>query len=66
MADRLGAGDAFDAGLIYGWLRSGLQAGLDYGGAMAALKHTVPQNIPLVNKDDVEGLMGGRRLDILR
>ena len=64
--NRLGAGDAFDAGLIYGWLRSDVQVGLDYGGAMAALKHTVPQNIPLLNKDDVEGLIRGTRVDILR
>ena len=64
--NRLGAGDAFDAGLIYGWLRSDLQTGLDYGGAMAALKHTIPQNIPLVNKDDVEGLIGGTGVGTFR
>lgn len=64
--NRLGAGDAFDAGLIYGWLRSDVQAGLDYGGAMAALKHTIPQNIPLVNKSDVEGLIGGTGVGTFR
>jgi len=64
--NRLGAGDAFDAGLIYGWLRSDVQTGLDYGGAMAALKYTVPQNIPLLNKHDVEGLIGGTSVDVLR
>jgi 2-dehydro-3-deoxygluconokinase len=64
--NRLGAGDAFDAGLIYGWLRSDVQLGLDYGGAMAALKHTIPQNIPLLNKDDIEQLLGGTRVDVHR
>ena len=57
--NRLGAGDAFVAGLLYGYLRSDLQLGLDYGSAMAALKMTIPQNTPLVSKDDVERLMDG-------
>ena len=64
--NRLGAGDAFAAGLIYGCLRSDLQKGLDYGGAMAAPKHSVPQNIPLLNKEDIERLIAGTRIDIVR
>lgn len=35
--DRLGAGDAFDAGLLYGLLREDLAAGLSYGTALSAL-----------------------------
>ena len=35
--DRLGAGDAFDAGLLYGLLRKDLPAGLSYGTALSAL-----------------------------
>ena len=35
--DRLGAGDAFDAGLLYGLLREDLTAGLSYGTALSAL-----------------------------
>ncbi len=38
--DRLGAGDAFDAGLLYGLLREGLPAGLSYGTALAALSYS--------------------------
>ena len=64
--NRLGAGDAFVAGLLYGYMRSGLQAGLDYGGAMAALKMTIPQNTPLVNREDVEGLLTGRDVGLVR
>jgi 2-dehydro-3-deoxygluconokinase len=37
LVDRLGAGDAFDAGLLYGLLREDLPAGLSYGTALAAL-----------------------------
>jgi 2-dehydro-3-deoxygluconokinase len=57
----LGAGDAFDAGFIYGYLRRGVQAGLDYGSAMAALKFTLPVNIPVIEKEDVESLLRGER-----
>lgn len=35
--DRLGAGDAFDAGLLYGLLREELATGLSYGTALSAL-----------------------------
>ena len=35
--DRLGAGDAFDAGLLYGLLRDDLSTGMSYGTALSAL-----------------------------
>jgi len=64
--NRLGAGDAFVAGLLYGYLQSGLAEGLRYGNAMSALKFTIPQNIPLVNKQDVDRLVQGAGLDVIR
>jgi 2-dehydro-3-deoxygluconokinase len=64
--NRLGAGDAFDAGLLYGYLTSGLQAGLDYGSAMAALKMTIPQNTPLIEREDVARLLSGASQEIVR
>ncbi len=38
--DRLGAGDAFDAGLLYGLLHEDLLTGLSYGTALAALSYS--------------------------
>jgi len=38
--DRLGAGDAFDAGLIYGILDDDLQLGLSCGSSLAALSYS--------------------------
>jgi len=63
---RLGAGDAFDAGFLYGYITHSIQTGLDYGMAMAALKMTIPQNIPLINRIDVQNLMSGKNIGLLR
>jgi 2-dehydro-3-deoxygluconokinase len=64
--NRLGAGDAFVAGMLYGYPQSGIQAGLEYGAAMSAIKMTIPQNTPLVTKDDVEQLLANRQRELLR
>lgn len=66
VVNRLGAGDAFDAGLLYGVMTSGLQSGLDYGNAMAALKMTIPQNLPLIEREDIERLLAGDTSRLLR
>jgi 2-dehydro-3-deoxygluconokinase len=66
VVNRLGAGDAFVAGLLYGYIHFGLQEGLHYGSAMSALKLTIPQNIPLVNKEDVERLVKGESTSVIR
>lgn len=66
IVDRLGAGDAFAAGLIHGWLDGDLQRGLDFGVALSALKHTVPGDFPWVAKDEVENLLKGGGLRINR
>jgi 2-dehydro-3-deoxygluconokinase len=59
VVDRLGAGDAFAAGLIHGLLDNDLQRGLDYGTAMAALKHTVPGDFPQATRTEVQELLSG-------
>lgn len=63
--NRYGAGDSFVAGFLYGYLNEGVQMGLDYGSAMAAIKLTVPnENLPLISKQDVDDLIRrGRRVD---
>ncbi len=66
VVNRMGAGDAFDAGFIYGYLKKGtVQAGLNYGAAMAALKHTIPENISIFSVEDVEQLMKEQK-DMIR
>lgn len=64
--DRIGAGDAFDAGLLHGFLRGDLKTGLVYGMAMAALKHSIPGDEFVGSLEEVEELIAAGRRDIHR
>lgn len=55
--DRIGAGDAFTAGFLYGWLAGKREHALDYGLAMAALKHSVPGDTLSTSLAEVERVM---------
>jgi 2-dehydro-3-deoxygluconokinase len=66
VVDRLGAGDAFAAGLIHGLLDNDVQRGLDYGVALAALKHSVPGDFPWATRAEVQELLSGGGLRISR
>jgi 2-dehydro-3-deoxygluconokinase len=55
--DRLGAGDSFAAGLIFGYLNGDMQMAVEWGAAMAAIKHTVPGDANYVTKEEVEELV---------
>jgi len=66
IVDRLGAGDALAAGLIHGMLDGDLGKGVDYGGAMGALKHTIPGDLPWLNADEVEAALQGQGLRVRR
>ena len=66
IVDRLGAGDAFAAGVIHGLLDGDFAKGLHYGAAMGALKHTVPGDLPFVTLEEVEAVLAGQGLRIRR
>jgi 2-dehydro-3-deoxygluconokinase len=66
IVDRLGAGDAFAAGLIHGLLDGDVQKGLDYGVAISALKHSIPGDFAWVTREEVEALLKGGGLRISR
>jgi 2-dehydro-3-deoxygluconokinase len=55
--DRIGAGDAFTAGFLYGWLSDRREQALDYGLAMAALKHSVAGDTLATTRVEVERVM---------
>jgi len=61
IVDRVGGGDAFMGGLIYGLLHYGAdrQSALNFAAAASCLKHTVFGDFNLVTVSEVEKLMGG-------
>ncbi|MCY3946591.1 MAG: sugar kinase [Anaerolineaceae bacterium] len=65
--DRIGAGDAFAAGLHYALLEGAdLSAALRYGNAVAALKLSMPGDVALVNRAEVEELLAAGSGEIQR
>lgn len=61
IVDRVGGGDSFMGGLIYGLLNypEDDQNALDFAVAASCLKHTIKGDANLVSKEEVEKLMGG-------
>lgn len=61
IVDRVGGGDSFGAGLIYGLRTYGedVQKALDFAVAASCLKHSILGDFNLVTVDEVEKLMGG-------
>ncbi|MBO0791725.1 MAG: sugar kinase [Ktedonobacteraceae bacterium] len=60
IVDRVGTGDSFAAGLIYG-LATGMgeQEALNFAVAASALKHTIPGDLNLVTFAEVQHLISG-------
>jgi 2-dehydro-3-deoxygluconokinase len=60
IVDRVGSGDSFASGFIYG-LVSGMEMkdAAEFGVAASALKHTIPGDINHATLNDVKGLMKG-------
>jgi 2-dehydro-3-deoxygluconokinase len=60
IVDRVGGGDSFMGGLIYGLLQyEADQKALDFAVAASCLKHTIYGDANLSTVDEVEKLMGG-------
>lgn len=61
IVDRVGGGDSFMGGLIYGLLKypEDDQNALDFAVAASALKHTIKGDANLATVDEVNKLMGG-------
>ncbi len=67
IVDRIGGGDSFTAGFLYGFLKGDIQLGVRYGNAASALKHSMPGDLNWTTLDEVRALAeGGRGLRIAR
>jgi 2-dehydro-3-deoxygluconokinase len=65
--DRVGGGDSFASGLIYGLMTTGdPQKAVDYGAAHGALAMTTPGDTSMANLKEVEGLMKGKGARVQR
>jgi len=67
VVDRIGAGDAFSAGLIVSRLeKRGWEDAVRFATATSALKHSIPGDFCLVTRGEVEQLLRGASLRVAR
>jgi 2-dehydro-3-deoxygluconokinase len=67
IVDRIGAGDAFAAGVLHGLIAGlGPTGTVDFATAAACLKHTIPGDFNLLGVADVELLLSDHRMDVRR
>ena len=60
IVDRVGAGDSFAAGLIYGMQKyTGSREALEFAVAASCLKHSIPGDFMRLSAGEVEALLGG-------
>jgi 2-dehydro-3-deoxygluconokinase len=60
IVDRVGSGDTFAAGLIYGLNNLGSDnETLEFAVAASCLKHSIPGDLPLLSVEEVKNLTGG-------
>ena len=58
--DRVGGGDSFASGLIYGLMTTAdIQLAVDYGAAHGALAMTTPGDTTMASRKEVEAVMDG-------
>ncbi|HET6449764.1 MAG TPA: sugar kinase [Spirochaetia bacterium] len=60
IVDRVGSGDTFCAGLIYGLMNlGGPSEALEFAVAASCLKHSIPGDLPLLSLSEVKALVAG-------
>lgn len=57
IVDRVGGGDSFTAGFLYGYLTGDVEKGVRYGNALSALKHSIPGDLNWSTLKEVERLL---------
>lgn len=62
IVDRIGGGDAFMAGLIYGLMHRNKGQALEFAVAASVLKHSVPGDANFVSVDEVDQLVKGENV----
>lgn len=57
--DRIGSGDAYVSGVLYGLLCDGgnCEKALKYGNASSSVKNTIPGDLPSLNRQEIENII---------
>lgn len=66
LIDRIGSGDAYDAGFLYGFLTGDVAKAVRYGDAMSAIKHSIPGDNAWITLKEIEAHVEGLRTKIVR
>lgn len=66
IVDRVGGGDSFAGGFIYGYLTGDVEYGLRFGNAFSAIKHSIPGDFAWVTRAEVEAVLAGGGLRVQR
>jgi 2-dehydro-3-deoxygluconokinase len=66
VVDRVGSGDSFAGGFLYGWLEDGVEAAVRYGVAISAIKQTLPGDVCWTTAEEVNRVLEGGGLRIVR
>ena len=66
VVDRVGSGDSFAGGFLYGYLTADAAAGVRYGVGASAIKQTHPGDLCLATLEEVERVLSGGSLRIAR
>lgn len=66
IVDRVGSGDSFAGGFLYGLLTKDIDAAISYGVATSALKQTNPSDFCWATREEVERVLAGQSLRIIR
>ncbi|NUP99440.1 MAG: sugar kinase [Armatimonadetes bacterium] len=66
IVDRVGGGDSFAGGFIYGYLTADVDYALRFGNAFSAIKHSIPGDFAWITVDEVEAVMKGGGLRVQR
>lgn len=62
VVDRIGSGDAYVAGVLFGIVKYNcLQKALEFGNAMAALKNTVPGDLPACDFKEIKQVISSHK-----
>jgi len=66
VVDRVGSGDSFVGGFLAGYLEAGPELGVQLGVGLSALKQTLPGDLCWANRSEVDRILSGGGLRIIR